>query len=65
MSKSSEEIKTFVAQFNRAVSEHELKSVGGFTQVQIELAVRENVLVWRRDGNLDLAAYVKFTMGLY
>ena len=55
MSKSSQEIKAFVVQFNRAVSTYELRAVGGFTQKQIERAVREGVLVWRRDGDLDLA----------
>jgi len=54
MSKSSKDIKAFIAQFKRAVSAYELKAVGGYTQKQIERAVREGVLVWRRDGDLDL-----------
>ncbi len=55
MSQSSNQIKSFAKQFGRAVSKYELKSVGGFTEKQIERAIREGVLVWRRDGDLDLA----------
>jgi len=53
-SKSSNDIRAFVSQFNRAVSAYELRAIGGFTQKQIERAVREGILRWRNDGDLEL-----------
>lgn len=48
------DIKKFAQQFDRAISVSEFK-LGGFSMREIERAVRDGILVWRRDGDLDLA----------
>jgi len=47
-------IKEFAQQFNRAISLQEFK-IAGYSKAQVEKAVREGILVWRRDGLLDIA----------
>jgi hypothetical protein len=53
MSKTSEEIKKFAAQFDMAISLRDFK-IGGFSRAEVERAVRDGILVWRTDGKLEL-----------